>query len=29
LGDDKTVSVAAQGRLDTITELVPVQAQKP
>lgn len=29
LGDDNTVSVAAQGRLDTITELVPVQTQKP
>ena len=29
LGDDKTVSVAAQGRLDTITELVPVQTRQP
>jgi ell wall binding domain 2 (CWB2) len=29
LGDDKTVSVHAQGRLDTITELVPVQTQNP
>lgn len=29
LGDDSTLSVSAQGRLDTITELVPVQAQKP
>jgi hypothetical protein len=29
LGDDNTLSVAAQGRLDTITELVPVQTQKP
>ena len=29
LGDDTVVSVAAQGRLDTITELVPVQAQQP
>ena len=29
LGDDNVVSVAAQGRLDTITELVPVQAQQP
>jgi len=29
LGDDNTVSVSAQGRLDTITELVPVQTQKP
>jgi hypothetical protein len=29
LGDDSVVSVAAQGRLDTITELVPVQAQQP
>jgi hypothetical protein len=29
LGDDDTLSVAAQGRLDTITELVPVQTQKP
>lgn len=29
LGDDRTLSVQAQGRLDTITELVPVQAQQP
>jgi hypothetical protein len=29
LGDDTTVSVAAQGRLDTITELVPVQTRSP
>jgi hypothetical protein len=29
LGDDKTLSVGAQGRLDTITELVPVQARNP
>ena len=29
LGDDNTVSVNAQGRLDTITELVPVQTQSP
>jgi hypothetical protein len=29
LGDANTLSVSAQGRLDTITELVPVQAQKP
>lgn len=29
LGDDNTVSVAAQGRLDTITELVPVQTRNP
>jgi hypothetical protein len=29
LGDDKLLSVAAQGRLDTITQLVPVQAQQP
>ena len=29
LGDDTVVSVAAQGRIDTITELVPVQTQKP
>jgi hypothetical protein len=29
LGDDSTVSVAAQGRLDTIAQLVPVEAQNP
>jgi hypothetical protein len=29
LGDDKTISVKAQGRLDEITELVPVQANAP
>ncbi len=29
LGDSNTVSVAAQGRLDTITQLVPVQAVNP
>jgi hypothetical protein len=29
LGDDSTVSVAAQGRIDTITQLVPVQTQSP
>jgi len=29
LGDDKTLSVAAQGRLDTIAELVPVQTRQP
>ena len=29
LGDDRVMSVAAQGRLDTITELVPVQTQQP
>jgi hypothetical protein len=29
LGDDNVLSVAAQGRLDTITELVPVQTQRP
>jgi len=29
LGDDKTISVAAQSRLDEITELVPVQANAP
>ena len=28
LGDDKTISVKAQGRLDEITELVPVQASR-
>ena len=29
LGDDRTISVAAQGRLDELTELVPVQANAP
>ncbi len=29
LGDDRTVSVAAQGQLDELTELVPVQANAP
>ncbi|HEY2601695.1 MAG TPA: hypothetical protein VGI67_09075 [Thermoleophilaceae bacterium] len=29
LGDDSVVSVAAQGRLDSITQLVPVQNQQP
>jgi hypothetical protein len=29
LGDDSVLSVGAQGRLDTITELVPVQTQQP
>jgi putative cell wall-binding protein len=29
LGDDKQVSVAAQARLDEITELIPVQANAP
>ena len=29
LGDDKQVSVAAQARLDQITELIPVQANAP
>jgi hypothetical protein len=29
LGDDTTVSVAAQGRIDTISQLVPVEAQNP
>lgn len=29
LGDSGTVSVAAQGRLDSITALVPVQSQSP
>jgi len=29
LGDDGVLSVNAQGRLDTITELVPVQSQQP
>jgi hypothetical protein len=29
LGDSTTLSVAAQGRLDTITELVQVQSRKP
>ncbi len=29
LGDANTLSVGAQGRLDTITELVPVQTQQP
>jgi putative cell wall binding repeat protein len=29
LGDDTMLSVSAQGRLDTITALVPVQTQKP
>jgi hypothetical protein len=29
LGDDKTLSVGAQGRLDEITELIPVQANAP
>ena len=29
LGDDRTVSVKAQGRLDELTELVPVQANAP
>jgi putative cell wall binding repeat protein len=29
LGDAGTLSVSAQGRLDTITELVPVQSQQP
>jgi ell wall binding domain 2 (CWB2) len=29
LGDDSVLSVGAQGRLDTITELVPVQSQQP
>jgi hypothetical protein len=29
LGDDKTISVSAQGELDRLTELVPVQANAP
>jgi putative cell wall binding repeat protein len=29
LGDDKTISVAAQTRLDEITELIPVQPNAP
>jgi len=29
LGDDKTISVPEQSRLDQITELVPVQANAP
>ena len=29
LGGDSTVSVGAQGRIDTITQLVPVEAQNP
>lgn len=29
LGDDKTISVAAQGRLDEITALVPVEVNRP
>ncbi len=29
LGDDKQLSVAAQARLDQITELIPVQANAP
>jgi hypothetical protein len=29
LGDDKTVSIAAQARLDEIAELIPVQANAP
>jgi hypothetical protein len=29
LGDDKTISLKAQGRLDEITELIPVQANAP
>jgi putative cell wall-binding protein len=29
LGDDSTVSVGAQGRIDAITQLVPVEAQNP
>ena len=29
LGDDKTISVKEQGRMDEITELVPVHANAP
>jgi hypothetical protein len=29
LGDDKTISVRVQSRLDQITELIPVQANAP
>jgi hypothetical protein len=29
LGDDKTISLKEQGRLDEITELIPVQANAP
>lgn len=29
LGDDKAISVEAQGRLDEITELIPVQEREP
>jgi hypothetical protein len=29
LGDDKTISVKEQGRLDEITGLIPVQANAP
>ena len=29
LGDDGTISVAAQGRLNEITKLIPVQAERP
>jgi hypothetical protein len=29
LGDTKTVPLSAQGRLDEITRLVPVQARTP
>jgi hypothetical protein len=29
LGDDKTISVKEQGRIDEISELVPVQANAP
>ena len=29
LGDGSTVSVGAQGRIDTVTQLVPVQPTNP
>ena len=29
LGDDKAISVDQQARIDTISELVPVQGQAP
>jgi hypothetical protein len=29
LGDTNTVSLAAQGRLDAITSLIPVESQSP
>ena len=29
LGDDKTISIPTQGRIDEITELVPVEVERP